>query len=251
LKKRKELLKIIDAYPSDKIIGKLTYKNSSIINLPESIPLFVMSGRLDYNQKGYDVFLHALMKFKQDDLKVILTPLGMNKKDIVFFKDISSKSNGNIAVILGKMEKGFRELKMGSSFGIMPSIYEPFGGAVEYLVNGTVVIARKTGGLVDQINKSSGILFRENYKYTIKELSDFSNTNGKIIERITNPWVLEMTESLYKTLKKAIKFYQNQNLYYNMVKSGFNRAKKFDWGNSAGEYFKIFKLVSFYGRPKK
>ena len=113
-----------------------------------------MSGRLDYNQKGYDILLHALVKFKEDELKVIITPLGKNKKDIDFFKDISSKSRGNLTVILGKMDKGFKELRMGSSFGVMPSIYEPFGGAVEYLVNGTVVIARKTGGLADQIDKN-------------------------------------------------------------------------------------------------
>jgi len=36
---------------------------------------------------------------------------------------------------------------IGATFGVMPSIYEPFGSAVEYMANGTVNIGRATGDL--------------------------------------------------------------------------------------------------------
>ena len=89
--KRKELLHIFDNYEKDKCIGKLTYNDSSILKLPENIPIFVMSGRLDYNQKGYDFILKALLRFSKDELKVILTPLGMNNKDLDFFRKFQKK----------------------------------------------------------------------------------------------------------------------------------------------------------------
>ncbi len=240
---RKNLLKIIDQYPVSEYFGKLDYKGKSIINLPDEIPIFVMSGRLDFTQKGYDIFLHALKRFGKDKIKAILTPKPVKEKDLYTFKKIAKECHGNIIVFPKNMTHGFNELQMGSTFGVMPSIYEPFGAAIEYMVRGTVVIARETGGLKNQIDKNCGILYRESYEnYNLENIINLSKTGDNVKKRLGNKWVIDMVESLYDALNKAKKVYlENPHEYYQMIKNGFVKSKKFDWNKSAKEYFKVYK----------
>jgi len=63
-------------------------------------------------------------------------------------------------------EMEYCEIQAGSSFSLWPSMYEPFGGVSEFLMQRTPVIARSTGGLRQQIvdfdetaNTGNGILF--------------------------------------------------------------------------------------------
>lgn len=240
---RKNLLKIIDQYPASSYFGKLDYKGKSIIDIPDNVPIFVMSGRLDLTQKGYDIFLQALKRFKKDQIKAILTPKPVNEKDLNIFKKMAKECYGNIIVFPKNMTNGFNELQMGSTFGVMPSIYEPFGAAIEYMVRGTVVIARETGGLKNQIDKNCGILYRESFKnYNLENINDFSNTDAGIKKRLNNKWALDMTESLYEALKRARKTYQDDpQAYYKMIKNGFIKSNKFDWRMSVKEYFKVYR----------
>ncbi len=240
---RKKLLEILEEYPKTECFGELTYKDKSITHLPDTIPIFVMTGRLDFSQKGYDVFLMALKKIKKDHIKAVLTPKPVKDSDLNFFKKITKECKGNIIVFPKNMTHGFGELQMGSTFGIMPSIYEPFGAAVEYMVKGTVVIARKTGGLINQINSNCGILYRESSdNYTLENIINFSKAGSNIKKRANNKWVKDMTDALYITLNQAKNTYQNKNYkYYRMIKNGLKKAKKFSWQKSAKKYFKIYK----------
>ena len=68
--KRKSLLKILDEYFPKERFGELTYKGGTITKLPDEIPIIVMSGRLDFNQKGYDILLNALKKFATDEISI-------------------------------------------------------------------------------------------------------------------------------------------------------------------------------------
>ena len=94
--------------------------------------------------------------------------------------------------------------------------------------------------------KIPGFFFREKYNYKLQDLINFRNSNGNFNERMKNKWILEIIESLYKSVKKSIKFYQNQNLYYNMIINGLKKSKDFNWGNSTKEYFKIYRFVNKY-----
>jgi len=49
---RHALLQILDTYNPPERFGELTYRGSSILGLPEDIPIVVMSGRLDPVQKA-------------------------------------------------------------------------------------------------------------------------------------------------------------------------------------------------------
>jgi len=244
LQKRVELLKILDDYHPPQRFGKLTYKNGPLTHLPEDMPIMLMSGRLDPNQKGFDIFLRAIDKFREDEIKVVLSPLPVRESDLVIFRKVAESSQGNVTVFPIRMAKGFHELQIGSTFGLMPSVYEPFGAAIEYMVNGTMVIARKTGGLIDQIDhRINGLLFKESKRnYNLQNIKSFMKASVRVELRQTNPWSQDMVDSLYKILKRAIKLYQKENeKYYEMILNGFMKAQNFDWHTSAKEYYSVYK----------
>jgi glycogen synthase len=245
--KRAALLKILDEYRPAERFGELTYAGGAITQLPDAIPIFVMSGRLDFNQKGYDIFLQAIERFAEDELKVILTPMPIKPADLDFFHEVAERRRGNVTVFPIRMAKGFQELQIGSTYGVMPSIYEPFGAAVEYMVNGTITIARKTGGLVDQIDDGqNGLLFREPANhYTLENIKQFADSADNIQKRKDNRWVQSMVDALAEAIQEAILLYQNhRNEYFRQIVMGFKKAKHFDWSNSARKYFEVYKKVN-------
>jgi glycogen synthase len=244
---RKMLLKILDEYNPQERFGELTYRDETITNLPDSIPIFLMSGRLDYSQKGYDIFLRAIERFAHDEIKVVLTPLPVKAADLDFFREIVLKCQGNVTVFPIRMSQGYHELQIGSTFGFMPSIYEPFGAAIEYMVNGTVNIARKTGGLVDQIDDNQcGLLYREDSGfYNQENIEQFYDFADNIAKRSENQWVQRMVDALYEKMKEAIHLYQNHpNEYYRLIIMGFKKARSFDWSISAKKYFEVYEKVN-------
>jgi glycogen synthase len=246
-KNRKLLLKVLEEYHPPERFGELSYRGETIKNLPDSIPILIMSGRLDYNQKGYDIFLQAIERFAEDEIKVILTPLPVNAADLDFLRAIASKCKGNVTVFPIRMSQGYHELQVGATFGFMPSIYEPFGAAIEYMVNGTVNIARKTGGLVDQIDDNQcGLLYQENSAfYNFENIEQYYGFAYNISKRSENKWVQSMVDALYEKMKEAIHLYQNHpNEYYRLIIMGFKKARSFDWSISAKKYFEVYEKVN-------
>ncbi|MEW6599923.1 MAG: glycogen/starch synthase [Nitrospirota bacterium] len=246
LKMRKSLLRILSTYKPPERFGELTYKGKTISKLPDHIPILAMSGRLDPIQKGFDIFLRAAEKFSEDEIKVVLTPMAVNPSDLDYFYEIACKCRGNVTVFPVRLQKGYHELQTGATFGIMPSIYEPFGAAVEYMASGTVNIGRATGGLVDQIDNSCGFLYKEDAVfYTAQNIEDFVNSSRCVQTRKTNPWVQSMADNLYNVIKKAIDVYRNQpDRYYQMILSGLKKAGQFGWEANAKKYYSVYKLTS-------
>jgi len=246
LKQRKALLKIMSTYKPKERFGDLTYKGRTISKLPDSVPVVVMTGRYDPLQKGYDVLLRAIEKFSEDDIKAVLTPITFHPSDLDYFYEVACKCKGNLTVFPMRLEKGYRELQTGGTFGIMPSVYEPFGAAVEYMANGTINIGRATGGLIDQIDSECGFLFREDAVFSTPEnIREFAESGNIVQARKTNPWIQSMADNLYETLKKAIYLYQyDPDRYYAMIINGFGKLKNFTWESSARKYYQIYKKVS-------
>jgi glycogen synthase len=247
LKMRKALLRVLSTYNPPERFGELTYKRKTISRLPDDIPVLAMSGRLDPAQKGYDVFLRAVEKFSEDEIKVILTPMPVNLSDLDYFYEIACKCRGNITVFPVRLQKGYHELQTGATFGIMPSIYEPFGAAVEYMASGTVNIGRATGGLVDQVDHTCGFLYKEAAVfYTEENVREFVDSSHMIQARKTNPWAQSMADNLYEVIRRAVNVYQNRpEEYYQMILNGFKKAGRFNWVTSAKKYFEAYKMVSW------
>jgi glycogen synthase len=223
----------------------LTYKGRTIMKLPDHVPIIVMTGRLDPLQKGYFVLLRAVEKFAEDEIKVILAPLPARKSDLDYFYEVACKCNGNVTVFPFRMNRGYQELQTGSTFGIMPSVYEPFGAAVEYMANGTVNIGRSTGGLVDQIDKGCGFLYKEDAVFhTQNNVKAFVESSDLMQTRKTNPWIQSMADNLYEVIIKAVDIYQNHpDNYYRLIKNGFRKAGYFSWKKSARKYYKIYNMI--------
>lgn len=242
-KKRKSLLKILAEYHPEGRFGNLTYKGKTISRLPQRVPILVMSGRLDPVQKGFDIFLRAIEKFEPGEIKVVLTPMPIRDSDLDYFYKVAYRNPGDLTVFPIRMEEGYHELQTGSTFGVMPSIYEPFGAAVEYMAMGAVTIARDTGGLADQVRDGeNGFLFKENPESVRwKYIQSFDETSSQVEQRQGNPWVESMAEELYLTIKKAAEIYRDRpDDYYRMIAKGIEKALSFTWTASASQYLDIF-----------
>ncbi len=245
LKNRKKLLRLLSSYRPAERFGELTYRGGSIYRLPDDIPVVLMSGRLAPLQKGYDILLQAMERFPEDRIKVILTPMPASRSDLDYFYEVACKCRGNLTVFPVKMKKGYHELQTGSTFGIMPSVYEPFGAAVEYMANGTVNIARATGGLMDQVDETCGFLYREDAAfYTLENIRDFAATGDIVQMRKKNPWARSMADSLYRALKKAAHEYRhNPDKYYKMILNGLMKVNSFNWEASVRKYYLVYEKV--------
>ena len=150
------------------------------------------------------------------------------------------------------MEKGYVELQTGATFGVMPSIYEPFGAAIEYMANGTVNVGRLTGGLVNQVvDDETGFLFRESpSSYTVKNIKAFAAQSSHVEARRGNRWVVGMVDALVSTLRKAAECYRDRpDDYARMVLKGFDKAAEFSWEKNASEYSKLYQMASTSAQP--
>ncbi len=246
LKNRRQLLQILETYQPAERFGELSWQRGPLSDLPEDVPILVMSGRLDLMQKGFDVLLAALEKFSRDEIKVILTPMPVRAADLDYFYEVACKCRGNITVFPIRMKQGFAELQAGSTFGVMPSIYEPFGAAIEYMANGTVTIARATGGLIDQIEPNvSGLLYREPAGAAGSEgIKTFMSTPIAALRK-QNVWFNAMADSLADCLTQASALYRNQpDRYYAMVQKGFLQAGRFSWSKTAESYASLVRQVA-------
>jgi glycogen synthase len=244
---RKALLEILDEYIPQERFGSVTYKGDTIRSLPDDVPIIVMSGRLDPMQKGYDILLQALERFRPDEIKAILTPLAVRDSDLDYFREIANHYKGSVVVFPIRMAKGFMELQTGSTFGVMPSIYEPFGAAIEYMANGTVNIARHTGGLVNQVvDGKTGFLFHEKRdSYSSTNIRSFAANSVNVQKRKDNPWATDMVDALEFTLRKATTMYREcRHDYYQMILHGFEKATEFSWEKNAEDYWQVYKTAT-------
>ncbi len=245
LKNRKSLLRVLSRYNPAERFGELTYKGRTITGLPDNIPIIVMSGRLDTVQKGYDILLRAMERFAEDEIKVIMTPMPVHMNDLDYFYETACKCRGNLTVFPIKMQRGYSALQTGATFGIMPSLYEPFGAAVEYMASGTVNIGRATGGLIDQIDSSSGFIFKEdNVFYTLENIESFISSGHIMQMRKTNPLAQNMADNLHEILRKAANTYRNNpDKYYKMIINGFKKAANFNWEDNVRNYYQVYSKI--------
>lgn len=246
---RQSLLSILDRYVPPQRFGGLTYRGGPITALPDEVPIIVMSGRLDWMQKGYDILLRSLERFAVDEIKAVLTPLAVREADLDYFREVVSSppTRGNIVVYPMRMEQGYVELQTGATFGLMPSIYEPFGAAIEYMASGTVNVGRRSGGLVNQIaGGETGFLFRESpASYTLENVKAFADASANVAARRNNPWSLAMVEALTATLRDAAAFYRDRREdYAQMVLRGFDKAGEFSWEKNATEYSALYRMAA-------
>lgn len=252
---RRALLAVLDEYRPPERIGGLSWTGEGDLelgagSLPDEVPLFCMTGRLDPAQKGYDILLRAILRLGLEErAKFILAPMPIRESDLDLFRDVAARCRGNVVIYPMRMDRGFREIKMGSSFAVWPSIFEPFGGAIEDLMHGTPVIARATGGLSLQVEDGrSGLLYREGSRPDDKDLNRFFESGPKASARGELRWTQDMVESLLEALERAItvwqRFCRGNETYLDWMEAGLKKATLFDWHKSAADYFEVYRRAS-------
>ncbi|MCA9450121.1 MAG: glycogen/starch synthase, partial [Candidatus Omnitrophica bacterium] len=117
---------------------------------------YVMAGRDDPRQKGYEIAALAIeryLKERQGPEKFLLFPIPGEEgiEGLSFLKDLAESFPENILVFPFLFREGFQAALEGSTYGLMPSLYEPFGMANEFYLHGTVAIGRATGGILEQV----------------------------------------------------------------------------------------------------
>jgi glycogen synthase len=122
------------------------------------LPWFVLAGRDDPRQKGYDVAAAAIESFLQKPgndrrAQFLFFPIpgDEGREGLAFLRALAGAYPANVLVLPFIFQEGYRAALQGSAFGVMPSFYEPFGMANEFYLNGAVGIGRATGGLLQQI----------------------------------------------------------------------------------------------------
>jgi glycosyltransferase involved in cell wall biosynthesis len=247
--KRRDMLRVLEEYQDSRILGRLTGDDGRpFTTLASDVPVFLMFGRMDPAQKGFDLLARAIEGFRPGQAKFILTPniVGDAGPWLEDLRNLAEKREGDVAVYPFRVEKGYMEAIGGASFAIMPSLYEPFGAATEAYLAGTPVVARATGGLTGQVvdyrsdpKNATGILFREKLPLGSSWPALMNAATPR--ERVTIPLYAMMAEALYDALREAEGLWRkNSRAYAGMLANLYPKAAGFSPGKAAAGYRALY-----------
>lgn len=116
---------------------------------------FVLAGRDDPRQKGYEVAAAAVTRFLEagGDARFVFFPMpgDLGLGGLSFLMRLACRYPDRVLVMPFRWTDGYMAALQGGTFGVMPSLYEPFGMANEFYLNGLAAVGRATGGLLQQI----------------------------------------------------------------------------------------------------
>jgi glycogen synthase len=243
-----------------------------------AVPWFITGGRDDSRQRGHDVAVAAADKFLEiggDGLFIFMPAPGDEEVEgLRFLRDVAVKSDGRVVALPFRFAEGFLAALEGAAFGIFPSFYEPFGGANEFYLQGTVGIARATGGLIEQIvplraarcysqavhrrasvwhslsAKPTGILYREtDDEGTVESWAGINHGNydrlgiegpNRIDQRQDFPVFAGMIRELCCAMTDAARLFEDPALYTEMALEGMAYIERtFSWYRAGEEYQRV------------
>jgi len=245
-------------------------------------PWLVMAGRDDPRQKGYDLAAAAVWNYLQGHeaqgcAQFLFFSITGDEgvEGLRFLEALAERFPRRVLVFIGRWDDGFAAALRGSTYGLMPSLYEPFGMANEfYLDGGCVGIARATGGNVQQIVPlrsaascsravrvradryhslsacPTGLLFRErdDIETAASDWAAINNAQyntdegrvGRLEARRQYPLFHAMANELTIAIEDGIRLYtQHPALYYRMLANGIAYIQQtFSWNRAAREYLR-------------
>ena len=149
---RKKALHALDAFTPTR--DRPMWGKPRMFNRDDT-PWFIMAGRDDSRQKGYDVACSAITRFLASggEARFLFFPIPGDEglPGLTFLKRLSHRYPQSVLVLPFIFQEGFFAFLQGATYGVMPSLYEPFGMANEFYLKGTVGIGRATGGILQQI----------------------------------------------------------------------------------------------------
>jgi glycogen synthase len=231
-----------------------------------TIPILLISGRLDLNQKGFDVLFNAFRTLPRGTCKLFFSPNCTEDDPLDFFTGIARECEGDITIWPFRLSSDqLLRFYRGASFLVMPSLYEPFGAATEGFCMGTPVIARATGGLWKQINpvrppaipsfygtdtpqvsspKPTGILFREQSDGFDNQVEQWRRILSSPVERrMEVPLYRSLVDAARCALSESITIFSDRRLYTTMIYNGIMSLENFSWTNAIQKYRTVYTMA--------
>lgn len=248
---RHRMLNALANYKDARISGRLEGRlGQSIKSLPDDVPFFVMTGRLDPRQKGFDVLAQAIRRYFRSgrDARFLLaadagdTPEAYRKG----LQQIADMFLGRVIVCAFRMTQGFIESQAGCTYSVWPSFYEPFGGVSEFFLKGSPAIARSTGGLrqqvfdIDKSEDGTGLIYETKGCETRADwqaIMDAPTPADRAGCEVYEDHVSQLTD----TLIRASEIYQQRpQLYARMLRNLHAASGQFSWDRAWTEYSRLY-----------
>ncbi|RMH02993.1 MAG: hypothetical protein D6704_13225 [Nitrospirae bacterium] len=269
-RRRARLIHLLEEYQPSEAWGSLDFSQFDG-------PIFLMFGRDDPRQKGYDLAAAAIEHIPAGEAKFVFTPIPGEEgsRGLQFLKRLAGRRPGDVKVFPFRMERGYAELQAGASFLLMCSFYEPFGGATEGYAVGTPVVARATGGLIQQVvpypsacctptvrrlsrqfHKPSahptGFLFREPALPSASVIKGwraiircrYRPHGDRLRDRLELPLFQVMAQEAARAIQDAIALYRSAPIEYaRMVVAGFHLLSRFSWDRTVSQYRAVYRSL--------
>jgi glycogen synthase len=243
------------------------------------IPVFLILGRDDPRQKGFDVIAEAIRTIPPGRGRYVFTPMpGIEGvAGLRFLEMVARQRPGEVKVFPFRLALApFRALLQGTSFMVMGSFYEPFGAATEAYLAGMPVVARATGGLIQQVvpypsaslsregrqlvqlfhrpdRAPTGFLYRESsvpgkvggwQKIVDCDYARAEPMGDRIDDRRGIPLFNALVQRAAWVLQDAIELYHSdQTAYAAMIYHGFRLLDSFQWDRAVREYRRLYDRV--------
>lgn len=240
-----------------------------------ALPIFFLFGRDDPRQKGMDVAAQAIREVLTargaEYARFIFAPIPgpHGLESLGYLRDLAADFPASVLVFPFRMSVGYDELQAAASYLMMASLYEPFGGATEGYAVGVPVIARATGGLVQQVcplnlaelppatravvaryhpdaDRPTGFLFREpppanparQWKRVLRaKFLDEDPPGDALAERLEIPLFQAMVASASQVVEAAVDLHATDYATYaRLVVNGLALLERFSWADSARKY---------------
>ena len=239
-------------------------------------PWFVMAGRDDPRQKGYEIAARSALDYLDAGGRggFVFFPIPGDEglEGLGFLEELSENNPARVLAFPFLYREGYSAAVQGADFGLMPSLYEPFGMANEIMLNGTCAIARATGGIVQQVvplpqgvgaepgvrqraevwhaesSRPTGLLYRE-AEDRESELEDWLAVNrtgyrpgrgsgNRLDERLGHRLCREMANALTRALLEAEKMrLERPRQYAGLIDAGLSHMEEnFTWEKASGLY---------------
>lgn len=137
--RREKLSEVIEAYQRELVQSSRETWGADLILSDPNLPVFLVLGRDDPRQKGFDVVAAAIKMIPKGKARYVFTPVPGDEGlvGLGFLKKLAEDRAGEVKVFPFRLDPApFTAFQEGSSFMVMCSLYEPFGAATEaYLTN--------------------------------------------------------------------------------------------------------------------
>jgi glycogen synthase len=255
LQLRHRMLRVLAEYRDERIAGRLEGEmGQPITQLPDDVPFFVMTGRLDTRQKGFDVLANAIRAYFRSgrDARFLLAADASDAPQAYLrgLEQVADMFFGKVMVCAFRMTKAFVESQAGCTYSVWPSFYEPFGGVSEFFVKGSPAIARSTGGLrqqvfdIDKSKAGTGLIYDTIKCKTRAEWQAIMNARtpaDRSGHAVYDDHVLQLTN----TLIRATEIYQQRpQLYARMLRNLFDPEERFSWKRAWSEYSQLYETAA-------